>query len=460
MKWTKAIQQELAVLKACPSKKEETSAVSRIQKAIWEKVRSQAGRHNIRRDLLSLIEFLGTSSTARGTTRRQLAHDIVQVLEPLAALEEKGDDYDFAQQEAYLIDRLTQRMVDKLQLLREFYPTDTVTETGVRKTFTPLPVRPNYLLTDAADMMIQHAVRTIIQRTMRDKYMAAVIYGSIPFPNAEAEGSSKAFDSIAEKFIPRFRKNAAEVDAAWRKVCQRYCEVDVFRVEGENNAEKAAIDIVRAMRTEAKIFGVHLPRQIDLGLIELFTRLSRPGLVESLKDVASATNHEDGDPYLRRMLERVCNRSMPLEGDLVMLAALHMPDCTKRLPVHAANGSCIGSCRSRSEMLSVRSVLASELQRLPGECIDLLSRHCAGDRLTIENLEMIIRLALDLVINLSRARFAPEMEPLERLLAHIDGSGKIANWLKDTRFQSDIDPMTDVLTEALTQMDGRHLAAA
>ena len=452
---TDVIQQELAVLKTGPSKKEATSAVSRIQKAIWEKVRSEAGRHSIRWDLLSVIEFLGTSSTARRTTRRQLAHGMVEVLEPLAALEVKVDDYVYAHQEAYLIDRLTERLVDKLQLIRGFYPTE-----NAEGPFAPLPVRPNFLLTEAADMMVRHAVRRILQQTMRDKFMATVIYGTMPLPNAQAEGSNAAFDSIAEKFLPRFRKSAAELDTAWRKVCQRQGGVDVFRMEGKDATERAAIDIVRAMRMEAKIFGVHLPRQIDLTLIDLLTRLSRPGLVESLKDIASATNHEDGEPYLRRMLERVGNRSLPLESDLVMLAALHMPDRSKRLPIQAANGSCIGSCRSRNEMLSIRNILAGELQRLPGECIDLLNRHLAGDRLTAENLDAVIRLALDLVINLSPARFGPEVEALERSLADIDESKRIAKWLKDTRFQSDIDPMTDVLTEALNRFEDCTLAAA
>lgn len=452
---TDVIQNELAVLKTGPSMKEAAAAVARIQKAIWDKVRSEAGRHSIGWDLLSVVEFLGTASTARRTTRRQLAYGMVEVLEPLAALETKADDYEYARQETYLIDRLTEHLVEKLQLVREFYPTegdDADGDNDGRGKFTTLPVRPNYLMTEAADLMIRHAVATILRQTMRDKFMATAIYGIMAMPAAGIEWSGNAaFNAVAKKFMPRFRQNATEVVVAWHKVTQRYGWADVFEMEGKDGTERAAIDIVRAMQIEAKIFGVFLPKRVDLNLIGMLTQISRPGLVESLKDIASATDHEDGEPYLRRMLERVNNRSLPLESDLVMLAALHMPDPAKRLPIQAANGSCIGSCRSRKEMLAIRSILAGELQRLPGECIELLNGHRAGDRMTEESLEAVVRLALDLVINLSRARFEPEVKALEEALRRIDTSGKIAKWLQDTRLQSDIDPMTEIL---LASLDG------
>ncbi len=418
------------------------AAVSRIQKAMWDKVRSGTGRHSLRWDLLSVTQFLGAPSAAHRATRRQLAFGLVEVLEPLAALEVRPDDYRHAREEAYLIDRLTEHLVDKLKLVRNFFPHSE--EAGSR------PVQPHYLLTEAADLMVGHAVRIIIRQTLRSKFMTTAIYGAMTLP---AEGTRRSkddpFAAIAKQFMPPFRRNAMEIAVAWRKVAQRHGWSDVFAMQGETDMECTAIAIVRAMRIEAKIFGVYLPEKIDLNFIELVTQVSRAGLETSLKDIASAINHEDGEPYLRRMLERVSNRSLPLESDLVMLAALHLPESGKRLPIQAANGSCIGSCRSRQEMLSVRSILAGELQRLPGECLNRLMAHMAGDRFTNESLDALLRLALELILGLSRVRFEPELELLERGLANIDTTGRVARSLDGTRLPSDIEEMRIVLAEAL-----------
>ena len=439
---TDVIQQELAVLETAPALKEAALAVSRIQKAMWDKVRSETGRHSIRWDLLSVTEFLGTPSAARRATRRQLAYGLVEVLEPLAALEVRPDDYRHAREEAYLIERLTEQLVEKLRLVRSYYPLGADAE--------PSPVRPNYLLTEAADLMVSHAVRTIIRQTMRNKFMATAIYGAMTLP---AEGARRSkddpFAAVAKQFMPRFRQNAMEIAVAWRKVAQRHGWSDVFEMQGATDMECAAITIVQAMRIEAKIFGVYLPEQIDLNFLALLTQISRAGLEVSLKDITSAINHEDGEPYLRRMLERITSRSLPLESDLVMLAALHLPVPGERLPIQAANGSCIGSCRSRQEMLSVRSILAGELQRLPGECLNRLMAHMTGDRFTSDGLDALLRLSLELVIGLSRVRFEPELEVLERGLANIDTTGRVAKWLDGTRLPSDIDEMCIVLADAL-----------
>ncbi len=438
------IQKALAILENSPSVQEAAEAVSSIQDTVWDLVRTETGRHHVRWDLLSISEFLGTSSTTRHATRRNLAHGMVEVLEPLAALEVRPDNYRYHRQESYLIERVTSHLVEKLRSVRNFYPLDE------EAPYTPAPIQTHFLLTEAADLMISHAVHAIIRQTMRSKFMVTNVYGTLVVPMEGGQiDRNEPFAAVAKQFMPRFRANGMEVAVAWNKLSKRQAGFDIFEMEGETDMERTALDIVRAMHIEAKIFGVYLPENLDLNIIPILTQVSRKGLQDSLKDIANAVNHEDGEPYLRRMLERITNRSVPMESDLVMLAAMHMPEDGERLPIFGANGSCIGSCRSRQEMLSVRSILAGELQRLPNECLDILMAHMSGDRLEEDRLLALLRLSLELVISLSRARFEPEVDVLERGLANIDDTGRIEKMLDDRPDLEDIDEMIEILLEAL-----------
>lgn len=439
------IQNELAVIESGASGDEASASVTRIRQAFRDKIRSATGRRGIRRDLLSVTKVLGARETVPAPTRRSLAYSLVEVLQPLAALESPPGAYEFARQEEYLIGRMTDLLSAKMQLVRGYFTGET------DRPSAQLPVRASYLLSEAADLMIGHAVRAIFQYTMRNKFMITAVYTNLDLFDADDEGAEHdPFAAVAKQLMPRFRQNATEVAVAWRKVGQRDGWADATDADGNDDAERAAIAAVKAMRVEAEIFDVFLPERVDLNLIAQLTQISSTGLEEALRDIAGSINHQEGEPYLRRMIERIVTRGVPLEGDLVMLAALHLPERGARLPIRAANGSCIGSCRSREEMLSVRGILAGELQRLPAECLDRLNAHKAGeDRLSQESLDVLIEKTLELVIGLSRARFQPEVTLLEKGLAALDKSGRLASWLKGEKHPSDIEGMRIVLAEAL-----------